>query len=143
MDSSVQTDGEGCSSALSGPHHLLPGVSGLKGGPPHYSHTLPSLPLPACTPTPPLSTHHPFIPPCSFTPASHHRSFLSSHTHPLSCCRLMDESTFDNGIRNWVSALSLDTIRAVLLHQKRMLDRQVPPCADMVIDNRPIGNDAL
>ena len=57
-------------------------------------HT-PRLFLPA-----PQSTHHPIIPPISSAPASHHRSLLSSHTHPLSRCRLIDEATFDNGIRN-------------------------------------------
>lgn len=50
----------------------------------------------------PLHSHHPLIPPfsSSSSPASHHRSLLSSHTHPLSRRRLIDEATFDNGIRN-------------------------------------------
>lgn len=43
---------------------------------------------------------------------------LSSRTHRLSRGRLIDEATFDNGIRNrGVSALSLDTIGAALLQQ--------------------------
>lgn len=54
----------------------------------------PALPAPL---GPPI---HPLIPPFSSTPASHHRSLLSSHTHPLSRRRLIDEATFDNGIRN-------------------------------------------
>lgn len=69
-------------------------AEGLIGGSPHYDHTLPTsscLPPPSC---PTLSPH----------PTSHQRSFLSSHTRtriPPSHSRLIDEATFDNGIRNW------------------------------------------
>lgn len=84
-----------CSRPLPPITPALTGSSGVKGGPPHYG-----APLLTCTPSTPRSTHHPLIPPFSSTPASHHRSLLSSHTHPLSRRRLIDEATFDNGIRN-------------------------------------------
>lgn len=81
------------------------GSTGVKGGPP----------LPACAPDTPQPTHRPFIPPFSSAPASYHRSFLSSHTHPLSHRRLIDEATFDNGIRNWGVCLVIRYYQSCLI----------------------------
>lgn len=72
-------------------------AEGLIGGSPHYDHTLPAS---SCLPSLLRSSCPTFSP----HPTSHQRSFLSSHTRthiPPSHSRLIDEATFDNGIRNW------------------------------------------
>lgn len=87
----------GCSSALchapSPPiRPPLTGSSEVKGGPLHYSHRLHAS---SC-----LHSQHPTSHPSQ--PLQPLITDLSCHhTHiPLSHCRLIDEATFDNGIRN-------------------------------------------
>lgn len=85
-------------------HHLLTGWIGVKRW---------ATSLQACTPLP--ACHPPIIPPFLSTTASHHWSFLSSHTHPQSHCCLIDEATFDNGIRNWGVCLVIRYYQSCLI----------------------------
>lgn len=115
--------------------------AGVKGRLPHYSEILSTS---SCLP-PRHPLNPPIIPPSSSTPASYQRSFLSSHTYPLSQCRLIDEATFDNGIRNWGVCLVIRYYQSCLITAEEdpgQTDR-VPLCIDMATDNEPLQQCTL
>lgn len=98
----------------------LTGSSGVKGGPPHYSHVLPAS---SC-----LHSQHPWVHPSShpspplqplITDLSCHHTHIRCHTAAWLMRPLLIMASGTG-----VSALSLDTIRAVLLQRRKTPGRQ-------------------
>ncbi len=101
----------------------LTGPSGVKGGPPHYSHRLPASSclhsqLPSVHPS---SLHPTLLPPLQplITDLSCHHTHIPCHTAVWLMRPLLIMASGPG-----VSALSLDTIKAVLLQRRKTLGRQ-------------------
>lgn len=85
-------------------HHLLTGRMGVKRW---------ATSLQACTLRLFLPATHPSSHP--FSPLQLLITDLSFHTHPQSHCCLIDEATFDNGIRNWGVCLVIRYYQSCLI----------------------------